>query len=67
MATTRLRRTFKYPDKDDEPMAMDEEGWCHAQPEPVTRLISTEQDKLIEALKQQNAEQNFEYLVSLLP
>jgi len=45
-ATARLRKTFKYPDENDEPEAIDEQ----------------EQEKVINELRKKNEDQNFEYI-----
>ena len=69
MSTTRLRKSFHYPvndsEDDDTPLALDEEGrssiylFCICGPNSGF----VEQEKLIEKLREENAERNEEYLV----
>ena len=69
MATTRFRKSFQYPadnsEDDDIPLALDEEGrstiylLCMC----ATNHDFVEQEKLIERLREENAERNEEYLV----
>lgn len=66
MAQARLRRTFRYPEDEDMPADLDEQGWdAPVYYQHVTNDL-LEQEKLISELKTQNDDRNLQYLVSCM-